>query len=85
MADVIDDAGEYNQVYQDAAFKTAGFNFEEGKVSPALAAQTHPDFDGAHCVDCDVVIPAQRLAWGRVRCTECEATRELKKKTTGSC
>lgn len=84
MADVVDDAGEYNQIYQDAAFKTAGFSFEEGKPSPVLAPQTHPDFDGAHCVDCETEIPAKRLAWGRVRCTDCEAILELKKKTTGS-
>lgn len=82
MADVIDDAGELNAVYQDAAFKTAGFDFS-AKESPALKAQTHPDFDGLHCVDCDVEIPEQRLKWGRVRCTACESVRELKKKTTG--
>jgi DNA-directed RNA polymerase subunit RPC12/RpoP len=81
MADVCDDAGEYNTVYQNAAMKTAGFDFEKG--SPVLKPQTHPDFDGVHCVDCDVEIPAKRLAWGRVRCTECESRLELKKKTTG--
>lgn len=83
MADVVDDAGEYNAVYQDAAFKTAGFNFEEGKESPALKAQTHPDFDGEHCIDCEVEIPAARLKWGRVRCTACEEIIELKKRTVG--
>lgn len=83
MADVCDDASEYNEVYQDAAFKTAGFDFEEGKESPALKAQTHPDFDGEHCVDCDAEIPAARLKWGRVRCTMCEGIIEHKKKTIG--
>ena len=82
MADVIDDAGEYNAIYQDVAFKNAGFS-TDGRPSPVLAAQTHPDFDGVHCVDCDVEIPAERLAWGRVRCTACQEIIELKKKTVG--
>jgi hypothetical protein len=83
MADVIDDAGEYNAIYQDAAFKTAGFS-TDGTPSPILAPQTHPDFDGEHCVDCGIEIPAKRLAWGRVRCTDCESILELKKRTVGT-
>lgn len=38
----------------------------------AMAPQTHPDFDGAHCLDCDVDMPAVRLAYGRIRCTACQ-------------
>ena len=82
MADPVDEASEYNAVYQDAAFKTAGFDFS-AKESPALKAQEHPDFDGVHCVDCDVEIPEVRLKWGRVRCTACEEIIELKKRTVG--
>jgi hypothetical protein len=70
MADPVDDAGEYNAVYQAAAFKSAGFDFENG--SPALAPQTHPDFDGEHCVECGDDMPASRLLFRRVRCTSCE-------------
>ena len=83
MADVIDDAGELNALYQNVAFKNAGFSTDADTPSPILAPQTHPDFDGKHCIDCEVEIPAQRLAWGRVRCTDCESILELKKKTTG--
>lgn len=82
MADVIDDAGELNAVYQDAAFRAAGFDFS-AKESPALKAQEHPDFDGQHCVGCEVEIPEARLKWGRVRCTACEEIIELKKRTVG--
>ncbi len=42
--------------------------------------QTHPDFDGAHCVECEVDMPAERLAAGRVRCTACETVVEAKLK-----
>ncbi len=34
--------------------------------------ETHPDFDGKHCVDCDDEIPPQRLALCRVRCVHCQ-------------
>ena len=33
----------------------------------------HPDFDGLHCVECDIEIPAKRLASTRcVRCVDCQ-------------
>jgi len=34
--------------------------------------ETHPDFDGFHCVDCDDELPAFRLKIGRVRCVDCQ-------------
>lgn len=34
--------------------------------------ETHPDFDGQHCVDCDDEIPEFRLKIGRVRCVDCQ-------------
>lgn len=34
--------------------------------------ETHPDFDGKHCVECDVVIPRERLALKKVRCVHCQ-------------
>ena len=34
--------------------------------------QTHPDFDGVHCLVCDVEIPAKRLEAGRIRCVDCQ-------------
>lgn len=42
------------------------------------APETHPDFDGTHCVndDCGIVIPAKRLALGRVRCVDCQGALE---------
>lgn len=36
------------------------------------APETHPEFDGVHCVDCDIEIPAQRLALHKVRCVHCQ-------------
>jgi RNA polymerase-binding transcription factor DksA len=34
--------------------------------------QSHPNFDGEHCVDCADPIPPERLAFGRVRCVACQ-------------
>ncbi len=44
------------------------------------APEMHPDFDGSVCVECGDILPAERLAMGRVRCTICQTARELKSK-----
>ncbi len=46
----------------------------------ALAPQVSEDFDGEHCIDCGVEIPKQRLAMGRIRCTDCESKVERMRK-----
>lgn len=57
-----------------AAEVTSGLS----SVRANLQKQTHPDFDGKHCVqeDCGDEIPKLRLDAGRVRCTECESRLE---------
>lgn len=40
------------------------------------APETHPDFDGEHCVECDEVIPTARLILRRVRCVDCQGALE---------
>ena len=42
----------------------------------ALKPETHPDFDGVHCVDCDDAIPPERLAMKKVYCTYCAEIRQ---------
>lgn len=46
--------------------------------------ETHPNFDGIHCVgdieeECGAEIPAERLQMGRVRCVECQARVERRR------
>ncbi len=48
-----------------------------------MKPQSHPDFDGDHCLDCEVDIPVERLAMGRIRCTACETVLEKQKKQRG--
>lgn len=42
----------------------------------ASKPETHPDFDGEHCLDCGSDIPLGRLALGKVRCVLCQAAKE---------
>lgn len=67
---------ENNEVYDEAEVASA---LESSLLSKALlehkqkmAPQTHPNFDGLHCVDCEVPIHKDRLKMGRVRCTACQ-------------
>ncbi|MDI6976631.1 hypothetical protein [Serratia sp. Se-RSBMAAmG] len=46
----------------------------------ANAPESHPDFDGVHCVDCDDTLPEVRLKAGRVRCTTCQSDIEKRAK-----
>ena len=43
--------------------------------------ESHPGFDGAHCVEekCGVAIPAGRLALGKVRCVDCQTILEKRR------
>lgn len=43
-------------------------------------AEYHPDFDGEHCVECEVDMHAVRLQWGRVRCIHCQERLEKRAK-----
>lgn len=45
-------------------------------ASKAAGPQTHPDFDGVHCLECDSEIPQQRLAMGRIYCVPCQSLKE---------
>lgn len=69
VTDTIDQGGQTAQLFLDASL--AG---QLGKSAP----EKHPDFDGEHCVDCGIDIPAARLAHGRVRCVSCQGEIERK-------
>lgn len=68
-ADPIDVASNTSQRMLDADIENA---------RAGAAPETHPDFDGEHCVeeDCGMAIPAARLAFGRVRCVDCQTRKE---------
>lgn len=67
--DPIDQASEITDFMTERAVE------EQRRLS---APQTHPLFDGVHCVEeeCGEEIPAPRLALGRVRCVSCQERAE---------
>lgn len=50
------------------------------KIKAKLAPETHPDFDGKHCVDCSDLIPKARLKMGKIRCVHCQSVLETRSK-----
>ena len=38
--------------------------------------ETHADFDGKNCVECEDSLPLIRLKLGRVRCVDCQSRKE---------
>jgi RNA polymerase-binding transcription factor DksA len=78
---------EPNEVYDEADIASA---LEAGFIAQALqrhkekvAPEKHPDFDGEHCLDCDVEIPLVRLEMGKIRCVDCQSELEKSKKFLG--
>ena len=53
------------------------------KQRAASAPEQHRNFDGEHCVDCEVAMPKPRLDLGRVRCVDCQTLLELERKQYG--
>lgn len=43
-----------------------------GKSAP----ETHPDFDGERCIQCNETIPLARLSLHKIRCVQCQSALE---------
>lgn len=67
MADDVDIAQGVNEFHQERSL---------AEVRAKVAPETHPDFDGKHCVECEDDIPPARLALGKVRCVQCQTDKE---------
>ena len=81
------EAIDYDDVYDEADIASA---LEMGFIAKALAEhknkvapESHPDFDGEHCIDCDADIPVIRLNMGKIRCVDCQSELELRNKLKG--
>ena len=66
-SDNLDIAAELQQLLNDAGLE---------KIRRLAAPETHPDFDGKHCLECDEPIPAARLKLFKVRCILCQTLKE---------
>lgn len=49
----------------------------------AVESQIYPGFDG-HCFSCDTEVPKPRIDMGRILCTQCQTTVELRRKQFGA-
>lgn len=77
-----DEVGDDTEVYDEGDIASA---LERGFIAQALERhkekmkpESHPDFDGTHCLDCDVEIPKLRLEMGKIRCVDCQTLIEKK-------
>lgn len=72
-ADLIDEANALAAQLTEGAIAAA---------RQANAPETHPDFDGKHCVseDCGDPIPEARLRMGKIRCVRCQQVLEHRRK-----
>ena len=72
MADIADLANDRAELHLQKALRD-----QIGKSAP----ESHPDFDGAHCVEehCGEPIPKARLALGKVRCVSCQSLLEKRR------
>lgn len=72
MPDLADNAAPITELWTADAERRA-----RGKSAP----ESDPGFDGLNCVDCCEEIPSARLAMGKVRCVDCQATMEWEART----
>ncbi len=68
--DIADIANDRAELILERALRA-----QVGKSAP----ETHPDFNGKDCVDCEELIPPARLALGKVRCVECQGILERRR------
>lgn len=60
-----------------ASMREMQFNAEAlEKARKRAGPESHPDFDGKHCVECDEVIHKERIKLGKVRCVHCQSILE---------
>jgi RNA polymerase-binding transcription factor DksA len=71
MADVMDDAQEYNELYQKVAFEN-----QRAKNKPEFDER----FNGKDCVECGEPVEPARLALYKVRCFACQSEKEQRER-----
>lgn len=56
---------------------------ESARIRATQIAINDGDFDGEHCIECEVDLPAERIADHRMLCTGCQSAVERLKKMRG--
>jgi len=65
--DNLDVAADLQQKLNDAGL---------AEVQRRAQPETHPDFDGKHCISCGNEIPKLRLKLNKIRCVYCQEAKE---------
>lgn len=65
--DPLDLASEQEEFFRAEALRLQALNNVD---------ETHPDFDGRRCIDCDDDIPDGRLRLNKIRCIICQEIKE---------
>lgn len=73
-ADEVHDEADHAQWMQLRELATL-----QGRARVMNLPESHPDFDGKHCIDCDGEIPAKRLELHRIRCVDCQSMLEAQR------
>lgn len=74
-ADLLDKANEVAQMYADEGLRAVQL-----KNRPEQIQNEDGTWPITECVECDIDIPAVRLALGRVRCVHCQEEKEKKQR-----
>ena len=70
--DNLDIAAELQQLLNDAGIE---------RVRRLAAPETHPDFDGKHCIECEEPIVEARLKLFKLRCILCQTRKEKRERS----
>lgn len=73
--DLADQASAQEEAFRDLALRA---------MSKRAARETHPDFDGEHCLGCGNEVEVQRLALGYISCVPCKTAQEKRNKLHGT-
>lgn len=78
------ESAETGEVYDEMDLVQMRFLQEQAALtkSPKFLAQSHPNFDGVHCVnpDCEDDLPEARIKLGRIYCVSCQEIIDKKSK-----
>ena len=74
MVDEFEPSADENDRASNAEYTHNQDNVE--RIRALAQPESHPDFDGCHCVECGEPIPDLRLALSKVRCISCQARLE---------
>lgn len=75
MLDELEPAADENDRASHAEYSHNLDSIE--RIRALVKPESHPDFDGRHCIECGDLIPKPRLSLGKIRCVSCQERIEV--------